>query len=375
MEKFGAVSLDSRYVVRVDTVFEREVIPDVSVVVPIFNQQGHIIHNLNQLATCMRLSWELILIDDSSTDNSLKVAIEWAADCYRRSALLVRVRVLSTTKQQFETICDAIGFSLATAIHILEVQSDMELLEPGFDKKLVFAMNSHSDLFMISGRGCHPFREATEALILAIEMAKSKAILLRLMLGELLKRGISFIGLFTPTPTSSKGGHPANTQELIPWPDRSQIFPTIASFRENGRAGRLGGLISQVIEISDIPQGKMWVGETVMRGPLLVHRERYMNVGGLDTLAFFLGNDDHDLAYRAFVTQGYRTAFVPVAFKSPIDQGSTRKRKSLSTMIYLSRQMRRTSKHLLNSGLYSLIKIGEKPRHSPMPEVRSYSLT
>jgi hypothetical protein len=251
----------------------------------------------------------------------------------------------------------------------------MELLEPGFDKKLVSAMNSHSDLFMISGRGCHPFREAAEALNPAIEMATSKTILLRLMLGELLKLGISFIGLFTPPPKSSKGGHPDNTRELMPLPDRSQIYPTLASFRENGRAGRLGGLISQVIDISDIPPGKMWVGETVMRGPLLVHRERYMSLGGLDTLAFFLGNDDHDLAYRAFVAQGYRTAFVPVGFNSPIHQGSTRKRKSVSTMIHLSRHMRRTSKHLLESGLYSFLKIGAKSPHSPLAEVRSFSLT
>jgi GT2 family glycosyltransferase len=195
------------------------------------------------------------------------------------------------------------------------------------------------------------------------------------MLGEFLKLGISFLGLFTPPPKSSSRGHPDNTQDRTLLLDRSQIFPTVASFRENGRAGRLGGLISQVIEISDIPPGKMWVGETVMRGPLLVHRERYMSLGGLDTLAFFLGNDDHDLAYRAFVTQGYRTAFVPVGFNSPIHQGSTRKNKSVSTMIFLSRHMRRTSKHLRNSGLYSFLKIGEKSPLSPIVEVRSFSLT
>ena len=373
MKEDHGARLESLFSSELDIVFSKGINPDVSVVMPIFNQQDHLSHNLSQLSSCMRMKWELILIDDSSTDNSLKAVLKWAQDSRQRPSTLLRVRVLRTKHQQFETLCDAIGFSVATAPHLLEVQSDMEITEPGFDYKLVLAMNSQPDVFMISGRGCHPFSEAAEAVLLTIEKLQNKSILLELIFVEFIRFRNSLTSVFNAArgAWTRKSHHIA--QNLKPPEARNQIFPGPGSFGKHGRAGRLGSLIRHDIDSSDLSRGQIWVGETVMRGPLLVHRERLESLGGLDTRAFFLGNDDHDLAYRAFFSKGYRTAFVPVGFKSPIHHGSTRKKRSLSTLVLLARSMRRTSRHLASSGLYSLIQLGEK---APLPknEIRSFAI-
>jgi glycosyltransferase involved in cell wall biosynthesis len=370
--KNHVVSLDTLYTSELDAVFDKDPRPDVSVVVPIFNQQQLLRHNLSQLANCMRMNWELILIDDSSTDNSLKVVMEWAQDAREDSALLLRLRVLRTKRQQFETICDAIGFSLATAPHVLEVQSDMELTEPGFDYKLVSAMNSQLDIFMISGRGCHPFKETAEGVRLTIEKTNNRFLFLNLILAEFISFAHSLTGFFHSGRADWIGKHPRITQNSQQSQGLNQILPDASVFSIEGRAGRLGSLISEEIDVGDLSTGQIWVGQTVMRGPLLIKRDRLESLGSLDTRAFFLGNDDHDLAYRAFFTNGYRTGFVPVGFKSPIHHGSTRKTRSLSTLVHLARSMRRTAKHLPRSGLYSLIELGE---NAPLPsnEIRSFS--
>jgi glycosyltransferase involved in cell wall biosynthesis len=344
---------------------------------PIFNQQGVIQQNLNKLAASVRSKWELILIDDSSTDRSLEASVDWAREARSEYDSLCRVRVLKTKHQVFETLCDAIGIGEATGPYVLEVQSDMELLESGFDEKLLCAIKSHQDLLMISGRGCHTLEEVTQSFTLEVKKAKKGFFLSRLVAKEALGfanavrgRVLLFIaGLLSKTSSPVHGNSQA--PKLSSSEHDGALLPSLESFSLEGRAGRLGMLIEQDFRREDLRQNQMWLSETVMRGPLLIDKEKYVKSGGFDLKGFFLGNDDHDLAHRAFISNGYRTAFVPVGFSSPLNLGSTRKKRSLPTLILFSRAQKRTAKHIFESGLYQLTQVGASaPR--PVREIRTF---
>ena len=377
MPSVAEPKLDSLYVCTLDSKLDTGPQVDLSVIMPIFNQQGAIQHNLNKLAACMRSKWELILIDDSSTDSSLEASLDWAREARSEYDSLCRVRVLKTKHQVFETLCDAIGISEATGPYVLEVQSDMELLEPGFDEKLLCAIKSHQDLLMISGRGCHTLDEVAQSFTLDVKKAKNGFFLSRLVTKEVLGfanavrgRVLLFIaGLLSKTSSPVHGNSQASKMSFSE--EDEGLFPSLESFRLEGRAGRLGMLIEQDFRREDLRRKQMWLSETVMRGPLLIDKEKYMKAGGFDSRGFFLGNDDHDLAYRAYVSNGYRTAFVPIGFSSPLNLGSTRKRRSLATLILFSRSQKRTAKHIFDSGLYQLTQVGDSaPR--PVREIRTF---
>ena len=358
------LNLDSLYFCTHDSKLDTGYQVDLSVIMPIFNQQEVLQHNLNKLATSLRSKWELILIDDSSTDRSLQVAQDWAREAHPQYDSLCRVRVLKTKHQVFETLCDAIGISEATGPYVLEVQSDMEILEFGFDEKLLCAIKSHQDLLMISGRGCHTLEEIAQEFKLELKKAKNGFFLSRLVAKEILGFANSLIGrvllsiavLLSKTNAAAESKSEASKQNSTD--EDKSLLPSLEIFSADGRAGRLGLLLEQGFESEDLGRNQMWVSETVMRGPLLIHKEKYMEVGGFDSKAFFLGNDDHDLAHRAFVSNGYRTAFVPVGFSSPLNQGSTRKKRAFPTLILFSRSQKRTAKHIFDSGLYQLTQFG-----------------
>lgn len=97
-------------------------------------------------------------------------------------------------------------------------------------------------------------------------------------------------------------------------------------FRITGQAGRLGEAINRPLHPRTKP--RVYVGGSVIRGPLAFRRRDYEGLDGFDLEHFFLGNDDHDLMFRAQAVTGRTGGYVPIHFSAPLDQGSTRKTKS-----------------------------------------------
>jgi glycosyltransferase involved in cell wall biosynthesis len=88
--------------------------------------------------------------------------------------------------------------------------------------------------------------------------------------------------------------------------------------------GKLGEAIEQTLETLEIQRGVFYSFETCNRGPLLLHRGKLEELGFLNETDFFLDNSDHDLMARAFLEKQYMCGYVPIEFKSPIQDGSTR---------------------------------------------------
>jgi hypothetical protein len=91
----------------------------------------------------------------------------------------------------------------------------------------------------------------------------------------------------------------------------------------------LDHLIDTNFSASQIKARKIWVGQAVMRGPLIIRSELYDKLGGFDSLHFFLGFDDVELSLIAHKYWNLRTGFVPVGFNSPLQESTVKKKKNL----------------------------------------------
>jgi glycosyltransferase involved in cell wall biosynthesis len=97
-----------------------------------------------------------------------------------------------------------------------------------------------------------------------------------------------------------------------------------AFFSEMG-VGKLGALVEREELPAGIEKDCFYVAETCNRGPLMLDAEKTRQLGFLDEDSFFLDNSDHDLFARAYFHYKWICGYVPIHFKSPLQDGSTRK--------------------------------------------------
>ena len=325
--------------------------PVISVVVPVHNQEKIISRNLEYLIRNMSIPFELIVIEDASTDKTRKKLDDFFAHLSLNTLPLIRgIGYYSSRYPIYESRADSFGIGKATGEYILEVQADMRILESGFDRKMIEILKRDGNIFALSARGTHRFKEISIPFILdqSIPRFRFKEQLIK---STSLKRQ-KLQGFFRRV---------AETHVEVDV-DLSEVFPGREKFQEKKSAGWLGKKIdtlqqepNQKLEISlKQNDSKVWFGETIMRGPLLFRRSDFMKIGGFDVESFFLGNDDHDLFLRS--KESHRNVgFTPILFTSPLIHGSERAYKTLRSLLW--RELHRYVRvdRLQKSELYSYL--------------------
>lgn len=335
--------------------------PEISVVLPVFNQAAYISEVIEGLVASMTRSFEIIAIDDGSVDQSLEAVLA-SIRRVMASPLLTRARVLRSDAGLFETACDSKGFDIAEAPLLLEVQADMRVQDKGFDSRMAGALRRYPDLLMVSGRGTENLRPvATDYRRTLGAVCAGSPSFSRYLGSRVLHRS----GLRRLTPDTRVEFVP----DVSPQRAFDIIFPSESRFRYSGEAGRIAALMDATLPLRPWPLDRMWVGQTVMRGPLMLDRDRYRLIGGLDDKRFFLGFDDHDLAYRAYRDRKLRCGFVPVRFAAFMSHGSTRRRRSIRTEIEIIRHLLRIRSARKSSGIYELGNMQDVAL--PEPEIRA----
>jgi hypothetical protein len=324
---------------------------DITVVMPIFNQSDIILRNLTSLVDSLDLKARIILIDDASSDASSDlIAKSLVVLCAMKP---LAVELYKFKKSKFETHCDKFGMSLARTKYVIEVQADMQVKDKGFDSRLVACMNSHPDLIAVSGRGVEPLSEPLDYFLKTAGSVGSKG---RSVLTHIIVT--LFIRL---TPGGFLRIAQAVKGKLFRTPAREPIQPLSSpteDFACNGRAGI--SVSSEELALESSSKARLvLVGETVMRGPIIMDREKYEEVGGFDSGAFFLGFDDHDLVLRGRMN-GYGCGYSFVHFLSPEADGTTRKPRTwkseleiLFELIRISRRRRKSALSLYSRGRIS----------------------
>lgn len=100
--------------------------------------------------------------------------------------------------------------------------------------------------------------------------------------------------------------------------------------------GKLGNRAEQPHNIPFDMYNQIYLSHTVNRGPLVLRRSMLEELGYLDERNFVLGDDEHDLFYRAWTQKQWRTAFYPIEVYSPLSWGSTRKSRPAHVQAYLN---------------------------------------
>ena len=106
--------------------------------------------------------------------------------------------------------------------------------------------------------------------------------------------------------------------------------------------GKLGARAEEPHNLPFNMYNQIYLSHTVNRGPLVLRRSMLEELGYLDESNFVLGDDEHDLFYRAWTQKQWRTAFYPIEVYSPLSWGSTRKTRPPHVQAYLNSRKQKT---------------------------------
>ncbi len=133
--------------------------PRFSVIVPVFNQEEIIQRTLKGIFDHTKDDFEIIILVDGSTDHTLNRILEFFHQRHSqeddKQSENSAVMIIEIKQSVFETQCDNIGFKLSSAPNILEIQADMTMTQPGFNRILERPLLHFSDICGVSGRCTH----------------------------------------------------------------------------------------------------------------------------------------------------------------------------------------------------------------------------
>ncbi len=255
--------------------------PTWTLVMPVFNQEENLHTVLDKIYKMACYPFEIILIDDCSSDLTLKKMKEFCSNLSKYNKKIVASTIIHNKLPIFETACDNQGFRLAKAEFIIEVQADIHIEEQDFDRKMIFAMKE-LNLSSVSGRQVHHFSLLTKK-----------------------NRWLKY------------------PLQIIKW---NFLKTELESF------GKVG---NKIFKRESMEKNVCFIGETVSRGPWLVTKKDLKKNNYLDDKNFFLGNDDHDFNRRMFKKYGRLAGFVPMDIYSIAEHGSARRRRfGINNKIY-----------------------------------------
>jgi glycosyl transferase family 2 len=137
---------------------EKTTCPRFSIVVPVYNQELIIQRTLHGILNHVQQEYEIIIIVDGSTDNTLSKILDFFKQKHlpgEYKSSNSSVIVIDIKQSVFETQCDNIGFKLSSAPNILEIQADMTMTQSGFNLTLEQPLLYFNDIIGISGRCTH----------------------------------------------------------------------------------------------------------------------------------------------------------------------------------------------------------------------------
>jgi glycosyltransferase involved in cell wall biosynthesis len=245
--------------------------PNVSVIIPVFNKERIICNMLDNLIASLTTNYELIIIDDASSDNSKEIITNFLKNKNIRHVFI------STSVPIFETACDNLGFFIAEGFYLLEIQSDMIIHDKGFDKRMIDALNNNK-FSSVSGRSCHSWFDVLGPKLKIISILK-------------LKSSISLI-----------------------------LFGT-------GEKGYVGINLYNNILVGSPLLGEVYEADTNCRGPWLINKYLLNKIGPLDTDKFFQGYDDLDFNLRGSEL-GFRSGYTPVIMTCDQKESSGKQNKN-----------------------------------------------
>jgi len=246
-----------------------------SIVMPVHNQEDIIARTLASAIACASGLFEVIVVVDACGDRTLDVVLDLLRPHGPNDppppqsvcgGKLARCVVVSCPTPVFETTCDNIGFVCARGTYVVDVQADIEVRTPGYTDLLAEPCQAYDDVVGVSGRCGHD------------------------------------LGL--------DGGHVGYPRHEPSGRHEPGEHQPEDAFNAGARA----------------PDADAFhVRATCNRGPLLLDRAKLAHMNYLDEENFVLGDDEHDLFLRAYVSKKWVCGYRAMHWYSEVAWGSTRK--------------------------------------------------
>lgn len=285
---------------------------DITLIVPFHDAAEQLQENLPRLLRTIDVPFDLFLLSDGNQGSKTDKLIQGLEPSISSNPLLRKFVLFSSPIPIYETKAEDFLIRQSQTGWVVSVQPDQQIGEFGWSKRMLEIAKDNTKLIMLSGRGIHSFEEAIE------EFVRSKT-------GSV-KSGGRFLPILLSVRTRLRMAG-VSPEKLRVAGRLLQSHETIGkSFLETGRLGKLGSLIESESLVENFGPTILATGGTVMRGPLLINRSLYLEIGGFDTVRYFLGNDDHDLAIRAWRERGLLCGYTPVDVQSKISEGTSRKK-------------------------------------------------
>lgn len=138
--------------------------------------------------------------------------------------------------------------------------------------------------------------------------------------------------------------------------------------------GKTGININKPIEKLGVDRNKFYSMETCNRGPLLIEREKLVQLNYLDEAHYFLGGDDHDLMARAYLNHKYICGYTPINFNAPLSHGSCRSRNKINNekMKKINQKELKRNRKIKNSNYVHIHKKRWKSRKIQIYNLEKY---
>jgi len=261
------------------------------VAIPVKNQELIIISMIEKLICNMNNYFTIGLLFDNCDDLSENFCIEYFEKNFHRHEMLLKVIFIKSFGELFESTSENVLSLFCNETYFVSFQADMELLDQSFFDRSIIAFKSVPNLFAISGRGIVPFK------------VESK-------FRKIVRKFIKFLYLPKKTFTSSK-----SLISLGPFIPYSDYFGDISNYP------------STKMRYSGNELETVFVGEAIIRGPIIWQNEIFRSLSGYNDIAFPLGRDECDLSFRA-AKNGYVVGFLPAYCYSNPQNGTSRKPRS-----------------------------------------------
>lgn len=282
--------------------------PEFFVAIPIKNQQNLIREVLQNLVPGLGFPFDIGLLFDNCDDASFQEAVDVISELMENSNMLNQVHFITSTDELFESTCENVLFTLCDAKYFVSFQADTMLEDFSFFDRSRSAFASIPNLLGVSGRATVPF-----------------------MPSRLLKAKVNSL-LFTTNILTILLPRVFKERRLGPFFKGSDYF------------GDTSGFPFPRMKFSQRELTTLFIGQALIRGPIVWSAEKFRNLGGFNDVAFFLGRDDCDLSLRG-LNKGFVVGYLPCQQVSNPNNGTTRKPRTVEVQARLGERTELHSAH------------------------------
>jgi len=269
------------------------IIEELFVSIPVKNQESIIISVIENFLQNCELKVTLGFVFDNCTDESMNHVLKYFKQNFRDLKKVNKVIILSSRSELFESTCDNLLFKFCHSKYFMSLQADIFFQDKLFLEKSIKLFSQLPNLFGISGRAVVSFSRTDE------------------------KQPLSFVKLF------------------------DSIFQIIFYLQRKKRLPHVYTSYNYFGDVSNFPNTKMhftiselhtlYIGDAIIRGPVIWDSKKFSALGALDDVAFFLGRDDCDICLRA-TQKKWIVGYLPCTYASISMNGTSRKPRGVDAI-------------------------------------------